>query len=305
MLGALVVALVPAVLLIAFGGVLRRIRFLPDAFWPGAERLSYYVLLPALLAQGIATADLGAVPVGRLALCVMPAIVLVTAALVLARPWLGIDDPAFTSVVQGAIRFNTYVGLSLAVELYGPPGLALAAVSNALIVPTVNVACALIFARYGAVRVGLGTALVRAALNPLVLGCLAGAALQLLGLRLPAGLDATVRALGSASLPLGLLCVGAAFDPGAIGVGRRAAFIATLAKFVGMPVAVALLVRLTGLSGPPATVAVLFATLPTASSAYIMARQLGGDAPLMAGVVALQTMLAAGAIPAALLLLAG
>lgn len=305
MLGALVVALVPAALLIGFGGILRRARFLPDAFWPGAERLSYYVLLPALLVQGIAAADLSAVPIGGLALCVMPPIVLVTGLLVAARPRLGIADPAFTSVVQGGIRFNNYVGLSLAVGLFGAPGLALAAVANALIVPTVNVACALVFARYGTVRAGLGTALVRAALNPLVLGCLGGAALQLLGLRIPIGLEAAVRALGAASLPLGLLCVGAAFDPGAIGVGRRAALVATLAKFVAMPVAAASLVRLTGLAGPPATVAILFAALPTASSAYIMARQLGGDAPLMAGIVALQTLLAAVAIPAAMLLLAG
>ena len=303
MLGALVAALVPAALLIAFGWGLRRARFLPDAFWPGAERLSYYVLLPALLVQGIASADLSAVPVGRLALCAMPPIVVVAAALVALRPRLGIDDPAFTSVVQGGIRFNNYVGLSLAVGLFGPLGLALAAVSNAVIVPTVNVACALVFARYGAVRAGLGTAFVRAALNPLVLGCLGGAAFQLAGLRLPAGIDPAVRALGGASLPLGLLCVGAAFDPGAIGVGRRAALVAALAKFVAMPVAVAVLVRATGLTGPPATVAILFGALPTASSAYIMARQLGGDAPLMAGIVALQTLLAAGAIPAAMLLL--
>ena len=45
----------------------------------------------------------------------------------------------------------------------------------------------------------------------------------------------------------------------------------------------------------------LFQSLPTASSAYILARHLGGDAPLMAGIIALQTVVAAVAIPVALL----
>jgi len=41
----------------------------------------------------------------------------------------------------------------------------------------------------------------------------------------------------------------------------------------------------------------LFQALPTASSSYILARQLGGDAPLMAGIIAGQTLLAVIALP--------
>jgi predicted permease len=45
----------------------------------------------------------------------------------------------------------------------------------------------------------------------------------------------------------------------------------------------------------------LFHSLPTASSAYILSRQLGGDAPLMAGIIAFQTLLAAVTMPLTLL----
>ena len=44
-------------------------------------------------------------------------------------------------------------------------------------------------------------------------------------------------------------------------------------------------------------VAILLAALPTATSAYILARQLGGDAPLMAGIISGQTLLAIVTIP--------
>ena len=59
-----------------------------------------------------------------------------------------------------------------------------------------------------------------------------------------------------------------------------------------------------GLASTPAAVALLYQALPTASSAYIQARQLGGDAPLMAGIIAAQTLLAAATVPLALGLLA-
>jgi len=39
------------------------------------------------------------------------------------------------------------------------------------------------------------------------------------------------------------------------------------------------------------------AALPTATSSYILARQLGGDAPLMAAIVSGQTLLAVATIP--------
>ena len=55
-----------------------------------------------------------------------------------------------------------------------------------------------------------------------------------------------------------------------------------------------------GLHGPVAATALLVHAMPTASPSYILARQLGGDAPLMAGIVAVQTVLAAVAIPLAL-----
>jgi predicted permease len=62
--------------------------------------------------------------------------------------------------------------------------------------------------------------------------------------------------------------------------------------------------RLFGLGDAALTIALLFQALPTSSSSYIMARQLGGDAPLMAGITAFQTIAAALAMPVVLSTLA-
>jgi predicted permease len=302
----LLLALIPIAVLIALGAWLRRTRFIDDAFWPHAEKLGYYVLLPALFLHGLATARLDGLPVAAMAAVLVCSTVLVALLLVVARTRLAVDDAAFTSVFQGGVRFNNYVGVSAAAGIWGAQGVALAAVGNAAIVPTVNVLCVLVFARYGAKgRPSLRAVGRQLAANPLVLACAAGILLHATGLGLPAFAEPVFKALGQASLPLGLLCVGAALDFSAARRWLRPVGIASVAKFVGMPLATLGACHAFGLHGPAAMAALLFQSLPTASSSYIMARQLGGDAPLMAGIIALQTLVAGVMLPLSLLGLSG
>jgi predicted permease len=295
-------AIVPVALLIALGAALRRVPGLGDAFWAGAERLCYLVLLPALLATGLATADFSAVPVWGMAGAIFLALVSVAAALVALGPALGLDGPAFTSVFQGGVRFNNYIALSAAAGLHGLQGVTLMALATAVSVPTVNVMAVLVFARYGTARPTLAGTVRALATNPLILGCAVGLAINALGVPLPGFVVAAARSLGQASLSIGLLCVGAAFQPAALWARPGAAAVSSAAKFVALPAAVALACRGFGVGGAVAEVALLFAAMPTASSAYILARQLGGDAPLMAGITTAQTVLAALTVPLTLAL---
>lgn len=298
-------ALAPIVLLIGLGYGLKRTRFLDDGFWPQAERLSYYVLLPALFLHGLATADVHELPVWSLAGALIGSTVAVASLVVALRPWLGLDGAAFTSVFQGSVRFNNYIGVTLAAGLLGAQGVAFAAVCNAAIVPTVNLLCVLVFARFGSARLSARGAVRQIVTNPLVVACLGGIVLQGVGRGLPAGLEPALKALGAASMPLGLVCVGAALDFGSVRrwVGPVAA--SSAAKFMVMPGVTFLLGHAFGLGATAMMVALLFQTLPTASSSYIMARQLGGDAPLMAGITATQTVLGGLALPVVLALLVG
>lgn len=292
-----ILALLPVVLLILLGGILKHRHFLGEGFWPQAERLSYYVLVPCLFFHGLATARLDALPARALVTTLILSILAVAALLVALRPVLRVDGPTFTSIFQGGIRFNSYVGVTLAAGLFGAQGIALAALCSAAIVPTVNILCVLVFARHGAARL-TGRGIVRQLVtNPLVLSAFAGIGFQGLGFGLPAGIEPALRALGAASLPLGLLCVGAALEFGS-GRGWIAPVVtASAIKFLVLPVTTVLVATLMGLTGPALVTALLFQALPTASSAYILARQLGGDAPLMAGITATQTLFALIALP--------
>jgi malonate transporter and related proteins len=302
-IGPIVLALIPIVLLIGLGHAMKHRAFLADSFWLQAERLSYFVLLPALFVHGLATANLAGIPIWGLVAALIGSTVFAAAILLAFGRFITTDGPAFTSVFQGGVRFNNYVGITAAVGLIGAHAIPLAAVANAAVVPTVNVLCVIVFAHYGTAKPTLRGVLRGIALNPLVIGCVIGIVLQVTHIGLPPGLEGCVNALGQASLPLGLLCVGAALDWQALGRGLKPTIFASLAKFILMPLATALICFWLKLDREAIIVAVLFQALPTASSSYVMARQLGGDAELMAGIVAFQTVVAVVAVPAVLLLL--
>ncbi|MBG6225109.1 putative permease [Arthrobacter sp. CAN_A2] len=305
MIAQTLVALGPVIGLIALGYGIRARSFLVPAFWPPAERLCYFILLPALFISGTATADLAGLPIALMAPILAGSVILTALGLVLAQRRLDLDGPAFTSVLQGGIRFNNYLGLSIALALFGSDGVALAAIANTILVPLVNVLCTLAFARYGAVRLTVGGTARSIATNPLILACLIGILLNVTGVGLPPGIDGFVRTLGTASLPLGLLCVGAALELRSMGRNFAAVALSTSVKFVVLPGLGVAGCLLLGLTGEPAATVILFLSLPTASSAYVMARALGGDSRLMASTITLQTVAGVAYLPLVFLVIRG
>ncbi|MDR0252184.1 MAG: AEC family transporter, partial [Brucellaceae bacterium] len=199
MVVAVLQTLIPIILLIGLGIFLAKRRFLAESFWAQAEKLGYFILLPSLFFHGLATAQLNSVPVSGLALTLIVSTVIVAGIVVALRPVMRIDGPAFTSVFQGSIRFNNYVGVTLVAGLFGSQGIALAAICNAAIVPTVNILCVLVFSRYGSVKLNGMQLLKQLLQNPLVLSCFAGILFQVAGLSIPAVIEPALRSLGAAS----------------------------------------------------------------------------------------------------------
>ncbi|MBS3668140.1 MULTISPECIES: AEC family transporter [Halomonadaceae] len=291
-------ALGPLFLLILLGAVLGYGRWPSDTFWPQMERLIYFVLFPSMLVGTLATADVSQVPVGRLALVLLGAMALFGLLLWRLRGWLQLTPAAFTSVFQGAVRFNTYVGVAGAAALHGSLGATTAAVAVALMVPVVNVMCVASFVAAGTLGgASVGKSAMALIKNPLILACLAGIGLNLSGVGLPGWSQDTVALLGRAALPLGLVAVGVALRPAALLRIDRGVLATNSVKLLLMPALVLALTWILQLDPVSRDVALLFAALPTATSAYILARQLGGDAELMAAIITGQTLLAMLTLP--------
>lgn len=281
----------PNFVLIFAGLVLSRRFAFGRAFWEGLEKLVYYVLFPALLVRSLATARIDLAATGTLIACALGFTVL-GLGLSLVPALLGVDRRTLASGSQCAYRFNTYIGLAVAGSLFGPPGVALAALLLGALIPFVNVTAVALLAS----NASRGLALELAS-NPLIVSTLAGFAWNALGLPVPGFADQTLALLGQASLPAGLLCVGAAMHLGREG-GSVPLHAWWLAVKLGVLPAVALvLVHVLGLQGMQARVLLLCAALPTATNAYVLAVRMGGDGRTAAVQVTLGTLASMATLP--------
>jgi predicted permease len=105
------------------------------------------------------------------------------------------------------------------------------------------------------------------------------------------------RILGQAALPLGLLAVGAALSIQAARAAGGIVIATSAVKLLILPAITFGLLRVLGVQGVEASIAVLFTGLPTATSSYILASQYGGDARLMASIISVQTLLSIISLP--------
>ena len=303
-----VAALLPVFLLIVLGFLLKRSLLRLETQWHGLERLTYYVLFPVLLVQTLVKADLATVPVAGVGGALLLSALLMSLLCLGLRPLLArcaVDGPAFTSIFQGATRWQTYVALSVCGNLYGDTGLALASVAMVAIIPLVNVFSVAVLAHYASSeRQSVRAVAMTVVRNPLIWACGIGLVLNVLHLPLPRIWHEVADALGRSSLAIGLLVTGAGLQLAGMFRPSLAASVAVFLKLILMPVLAIALAVWFGVAGSSLAIVAACAAVPTSASAYVLARQMGGDAPLLAQIITLQTILAAITMPIAIAVVA-
>ena len=303
-------ALVPVVLLVTLGVFLKRTLLKSENAWNSIEDLTYYVLFPALLFLATATADLEKVPIWGIFAALVTAIV--TSAILLlalrvpmqrAFSWSG---PAYTSVFQGGVRWNTYIAVGVASALLGEVGLALAAVALASMIPLINIISVVVLARYAPNSPAkVKQVMIHLLRNPFIWSCGIGIVVNATGLPLPKVFTGFMNVLGQASLPLGLMIVGAGLDLKTVAKFDSALIVATTVKMLLMPVIAITTGYFAGVSGEALLVIAIASSVPSAPNGYMLARQMGGDATLLARILTIQTFVALLLIPLALFVAAG
>jgi len=217
--------------------------------------------------------------------------------LVLLNKMLHFENRAFTSIVQGGIRFNTYVFLALVNAVYGNEGLVLAAIVIAFAIPFLNILCISVFAIY--LREGkfsLSTFFKTIIKNPLIGACAIGGFINATGIEMPLFLLKSIAIISHAALPMGLLSVGVGLELKYLKHAKKELVVSSVAKLVLMPMIAYGFSLLFGIVGMSLSIAIIFASMPTATSSHILARELGGDVSLMASITTLETLACVGTL---------
>jgi malonate transporter and related proteins len=284
--------LVPDFTLILFGFLLNRFTDWGRGFWGGLEKLMYFVLFPALIFYSIAKTKIDFVAATP-ALKTAVATVLIGMMLAYAVRWiLKPEEKIFASGFQLAFRFNSYIGLAVAGRLYGEPGIAAFSIVIGFAVPLCNIGAVWALARHAETK--LWKELIQ---NPLILATMGGILFSLSGLAIPEPVQMLITRMGAASLACGLLAVGAALKFADAGKNLSVIAYFTVVKLIILPITAIFLARALGVSGVFFDMVVLFAALPTATSAYVLAVRMGGDGNFVAQGVTVSTLAGMLSIP--------
>ena len=298
----IVEAMIPTFFLIGLGLYLRRSELVPEAQWSGMETISYWLFFPALIFNALYHADLKNVPLGDMTFTLVAA-VLIMGALMLAlypvfRSVFKVDNPSYTSIYQGVLRWNGFVALAIVQKAYGNDAMALVAVAMAAMIPLINVIIIAVMSIYGSnSATGFKSVFINILKNPFIIASLVGLAVNLLEIPLWEPLVSTLEISGRAGLACALLIVGAglrlshAFPP------ARDVWFSVVLRLIFMPALALSLAMVFGLRGIPLEVIIISTAVPTAMNSYVLAKKMGGNASLIAAIVTIQTPLSAIAIP--------
>jgi predicted permease len=290
--------IVPIFLLIMLGASMRRWFGLSPDFWPQLDKLIYYIFFPALLFSTLSHFD---IDLGTMTPMLVVATLFMLCGIGLgyvAKYFIMAPDKVFAATFQTSFRFNSYVGLAIAGGLHGPEGIAAIGFLMGFMVPLANVASVLMLARHSESHW-----LREILLNPLIIATAGGIAFSLTGLALPSLITSAMKLLSQASLPMGLIAVGAGLRIQGLHSERATLWYGVVIKLLVLPAIAWGLATLFGLTDVYFHTPVLMAALPVSTVAYVLAKRMGGDGDTIAAQVMLSTLLSMLTMPIWLLLM--
>ncbi len=271
--------LVPVFLLVALGALARRLGWAGPAFVRDLNRIIYWFAIPALLLRLLGSSHPGRAldlrMVGAcLAATVFAGVVALMGALATRQP-----GPRRGVLVQAAVRGNlVYMGFPVIFAASGGEGLAVAAVTAAVLIPFQNVLA--VAALVGSSRRTPGEVVRELLANPVILGVAGGLLLALSGWQPWRWLDTFLRLLGGIAMPGALIALGAQLELGPLRSNLRPAAAAAALKLVVAPAAGLGLMAALHVQGLPRLVGMLLLAAPTSVASTSVAQELGGDLDL-------------------------
>lgn len=290
--------------IILLGALLRFKSILGEEYWLYADKLVYWILFPAFLFHHTSTISLTFDLLTPISITLLGGLVLSVMVAWAGCGLMNIGHRSASSVVQASGRHNTFISLAIAERLLGDSGLLIATLATAILVPATNiviVSTMVVILNKGQQQLlrKVGLDLIR---NPILIAITLGFMANLSGFRQLFIVHDVTALLGKATLPLVLLCIGASMSFGTIRTTIKALLLSSLVKFLVFPAFVLFVIMQTGIAADIAIVLCIYAATPTASSAFALARQMGGDHRLMASLITNQTLISLITLPLTLYL---
>ena len=284
---------------IAFlGSIIKRKWLTSNEFWRGLEKLSFYLLFPAVLFEHTSKVDITSSEFYKLTLALITSITLVIIILVIYQFRKNHDNQQFTSIFQGSTRYNNYIFFALSAALFGDEGLSIVAFISPYMIIFTNIISIIAFAYYipqispdsSNSKTGGYIILKSIFTNPFIIASIVGFIFNYLQIQLNIGVEKTIQSIADSALPIGIMIIGATLKVKISTDHFKQVLFASSLKLIVLPGITFIILWLMSVTGMARSVGILFSCLPCASSAYILSRQLGGDPETMSAIITFTTI---------------
>jgi len=285
--------ILPIFLVIALGYGIRRKGLLTDTFMASGNKLLYMVAIPCLLFHKISTAPFqGSFFPWLIAGCVT-AILLTSLIVALTGRLASFPAGKYATFIQSSIHGNIgYIGLAVCYYSFDEKTFGIAGVLAGFFIITQNILSVLYFHLIADREIThRGGAIGKLLVNPIILSTLAGLLVSFFHVTLPLIIDKALMIVGKMALPTALLIIGGSLNTGLIFRNLKVTGLSSLFKMVFLPLMGAGLFYLLSVPEKLWLPGIILLSAPSATTCYVMARELRGDPNLASSAVTTSTLL--------------
>ena len=271
--------------------------FIPPEYLGPANRLVYYLAIPAMIFRAISKASLKAqFDIGVLV------IVLFSAVAVFFTAWgLGLlgrfRKGSLATFIQSSVHGNLgYIGLAVAFYYLGDEGLSRAGVGTGFLMILQNLLSMVVlqfYAKTDGEQRYQKRLIIKVVANPVILSAMAGLLFSSLGLSVPIIVLRSLEILSGMALPMALLLIGATLSFDLIRKYLTFVLAVAMIKLALMPAMGFLLFEIFRIPVSVYMPVLILLASPTATVAYVMSKEMGGDPDAAVAAISFVTLMSA------------
>ncbi|MBF0574089.1 MAG: AEC family transporter [Desulfamplus sp.] len=284
----IVSTIIPIFLIISLGWFIRRRDFMPNLFLAPANKIVYYIAIPAMIFSAVAKASFHEEFNITILLITFSSLILTAISAWLITLSSKMTQKSKGTFIQSAFHGNFgYIGLAVVFYYLGDSGFANASIFSGFIMILQNMMAVAILqpnfinGNNGSVtvkRVDLLTANFKAIVrHPIIISALCGMIFSLFEIALPMIVDRTLSILSGMALPLALLLIGATISFKVIHYYLLEIIEISLLKLVLMPGIGVLFFNFFSIPASEYLPVLILLASPTATMVYVMAQEMDGD----------------------------
>jgi hypothetical protein len=287
----------PIFVIIFLGWGLRRLDFMQEGFVKPANRLVYFVAIPAMIFREIAEAALADhFRLVLVAATLSPILIISLVGLATVRG-IKLQRKQVGTFLQCSFHGNLgYIGLAVAFYFLGNDGLTRASILAGFVMLLQNFLAVVALSRFNSnpeQKTSILPLLRRILLNPVIVSAMAGMAFSLSGLTLPVILDRSLKILSGMALPLALLVIGTSLSFAQMRQQLRMTLVIGVFKLMLLPALGLALFYFMGFDRVEYLPALILLASPTATVTYVMASEMAGDSDLATAAISVTTLASA------------